>query len=167
MELLDPKIVKQKISDNTTLLIDIRSNNEYLSEHIDGAININPDDIKNYNYKDKNVIFYCLSGVRTQRLKEKLITLPSQKSFIMKDGINGWKIAGYTTVKNHKYHMTIMQQVQVTISLLLFISLLLSYTISPWFSLIILCIATGLMVAGITGFCGMAAFLSKMPWNRT
>lgn len=50
------------------VLIDCRNYNEYLNKHLDNAINIplsNITSILNKYTKDKILIFYCKSGVRS------------------------------------------------------------------------------------------------------
>lgn len=67
------------------LLIDVRSKEEYEANHIDGAININVEDILTmdlvlvYNNHEigynKEIIVYCRSGSRSNTAAEKLIEL--------------------------------------------------------------------------------------------
>lgn len=57
-------------------LIDVRSPQEYASGHIDGARNIPLNEIgrrtKDVGRKDKPVVVYCLSGMRSAQAKSKL-----------------------------------------------------------------------------------------------
>ncbi|MGL5754640.1 MAG: rhodanese-like domain-containing protein [Paraclostridium sp.] len=62
--------LKKIVKDKDTLLVDIRTEDEFEEKNIDGAINIplqnlmyNIDDI--IEYKDKNIIIYCKSGHRS------------------------------------------------------------------------------------------------------
>ena len=74
-----------KLIDDGALLIDVRSLMEYNQGHIDGAINIDVQDILNmsdnlvYNNanisKDKKIIVYCRSGSRSSSAASKLIEL--------------------------------------------------------------------------------------------
>lgn len=67
------------------LLIDVRSLMEYNQEHIDGAINIDVQEILNMTdslvyenaniSKDKKIIVYCRSGSRSSSAAAKLIEL--------------------------------------------------------------------------------------------
>ncbi|WP_373599360.1 rhodanese-like domain-containing protein [Paraclostridium bifermentans] len=67
---IDNKKLKEMIKDKNTLLIDIRTEEEFEEKKIENAINIplqnlmyNIDDIS--DYKDKNIIVYCRSGHRS------------------------------------------------------------------------------------------------------
>ena len=39
-------------------------------------------------------------------------------------------------------------------------------TVSPWFMILPLFPAAGLMISGVAGFCPMEWFLQRMPWNK-
>ncbi|MEG2786247.1 MAG: rhodanese-like domain-containing protein [Romboutsia sp.] len=67
---IDNYRLKKIVKDKDTLLVDIRTEDEFEEKNIDGAINIplqnlmyNIDDI--IEYKDKNIIIYCTSGHRS------------------------------------------------------------------------------------------------------
>ena len=86
-----PKIVnvtKDKaveLINDGALLVDVRSLMEYNQGHIDGAINIDVQDILNMTdslvyenaniSKDKKIIVYCRSGSRSSSAASKLIEL--------------------------------------------------------------------------------------------
>jgi hypothetical protein len=49
---------------------------------------------------------------------------------------------------------------------MIFVGVLLGFAVDPaWFGLAAF-VGAGLLVAGITGWCGMARLLAVMPWNR-
>ena len=62
---------KELIINNQAVLVDIRTEKEYLEKHIDGAVFFNLDDINEENAlsvignKDTYVIVYCKSGKRS------------------------------------------------------------------------------------------------------
>lgn len=58
-----------------------------------------------------------------------------------------------------------MRQVQIAAGGLTLLGVILDYTIHGGFFLISGFVGAGLMLAGMTGFCGMARLLEKMPWN--
>ena len=41
-----------------------------------------------------------------------------------------------------------------------------SAVVSPWFLVVPGFVGCGLIVAGVTDWCGMGLLLAKMPWNR-
>jgi hypothetical protein len=42
----------------------------------------------------------------------------------------------------------------------------LALLVSRWFAVVPLFLGCGLLFAGVTGTCGMAILLARMPWNR-
>ena len=57
------------IEDNSNILIDVRTKREYDIMHIQNAVNIPVEQIRNCEseYKDKKgIIVYCASGIRTK-----------------------------------------------------------------------------------------------------
>lgn len=59
-----------------------------------------------------------------------------------------------------------MRQVQIAVGLLLLAKVLLGFTLHEFFFAAAAVIGAGLLVAGITNWCGMAQLLARMPWNR-
>ncbi|MCF8998387.1 rhodanese-like domain-containing protein [Acinetobacter nectaris] len=148
------------------LIVDIRSPQEYLREHITHAINIPIEDLGNTTQlpKSENIIFYCKAGNRTKtniHIFEKTFT----QAYLLKGGIDAWKTNHLPTTQDKNQPIDIQRQVQITTGLLILIGLLLGYTISTWFFLISTGIGIGLVFAGISGYCGLAKVLMKAPWN--
>jgi hypothetical protein len=62
--------------------------------------------------------------------------------------------------------LPLMRQVQITVGFVSAMGAALALIINPWFAVIPLLAGCGLLFAGLTGFCGLALLLAKMPWNR-
>jgi hypothetical protein len=60
-----------------------------------------------------------------------------------------------------------MRQVQIAVGLISATGAWLALSVNPWFALVPLATGCGLLFAGLTGTCGMALLLAKMPWNKT
>jgi hypothetical protein len=59
-----------------------------------------------------------------------------------------------------------MRQVQITAGSLVALGTALGWFVSPWFLILSGFVGCGLMFAGLSGWCGMAMMLGRMPWNR-
>ena len=77
-----------------------------------------------------------------------------------------WKRCGLTTEVNRKAPLDIMRQVQIVVSLMVLIGVILSYAISPYFIILTIIAGLGLLIAGVTGYCGMANLLMMLPYNK-
>ena len=155
------------------LLIDIRSHDEWRREHISGTRSLSLEQLHAGCFSETGlsetdtVIFHCQSGMRTGNAAEKLsqFVYPAQ-ALIMQGGLNAWKAAGYPVIVDRRQPLPLMRQVQIAAGALalggslggLFLTSVL-YVI-PGF------VGAGLMLAGMTGWCGMAKLLTVMPWNR-
>ena len=81
------------------ILIDVRSSQEYNEKHIDGAININVEDILNrdgaliYDNSEigfnKTIIVYCRSGSRSNTAANRLLELGYTNVYDL-GSINNW-----------------------------------------------------------------------------
>jgi hypothetical protein len=58
------------------------------------------------------------------------------------------------------------RQVQIAVGSLLVLKVILGFTIHEIFFAAVPLIGVGLVVAGLTRWCGMADLLARMPWNR-
>lgn len=62
-------------------------------------------------------------------------------------------------------NVRILRQAFFVASLLIILGYILAIFIHPYFELLPLLVAAGLMFSALSGFCPMAFILSKMPWN--
>lgn len=151
------------------MIIDVREADEYAHEHIQGAKNIplkqlhtlKPEDCQN-----KIAIFHCGSGHRTELNQAVLDETPFKTKYCLAGGIHAWKTAKLPLQKNSNAPVDVMRQVQFIVSMMILFGVGLSYLISPYFILLTILAGLGLLLASITGFCGMASVLKLLPWNK-
>lgn len=152
-----------------TIFVDVRTEVEYISEHIEGVKNIPLDTIKDeldeLNSYQK-VYLHCQSGARCRKAFEQIQDdLGDSLVFVFSGGIEAWKEAKYPLDKNHKA-LPIMRQVMIAGGSLILIGFglfLLGYAAGVY---LMAFVGAGLFFAGITGWCGMAKVLGLMPWNQ-
>ncbi|WP_113631829.1 rhodanese family protein [Pectobacterium peruviense] len=163
----------RKLLDEGAILIDIRQPEEYAREHIAQA-RLHPlNSSAGYSLpeeerKGKVVIFHCLSGMRSEQNAEILVkSVFPATVFLLNGGMTAWKKAGFPTEINNKQPIELMRQVQIAAGVLILSGVLLGYSVNSTFFLLSGFVGAGLLFAGMTGFCGMARLLMKMPWNRS
>jgi rhodanese-related sulfurtransferase len=96
---------------------------------------------------------------------EKLATLGFDEVHQLDGGLTAWEQAGFPLEKDEGAPWALERQVRFAAGLLVLAGLGLSLIWPPaiglsWF------VATGLVFAGVTDWCGMGLLLAKMPWNR-
>lgn len=144
-------------------IIDVRSRDEYLQEHIPQSLNIPLDELPNYLNtlrQMESIIVSCRSGMRANQACLQLEQLHLNNLQLLVGGLNGWKSSGRETVSLKK-GFSIMQQVQMIVGVMVLTGILYP---PLWFLGLIA--GTGMLVAGLTNTCMMARILGKMPWNK-
>ncbi|MFK7000256.1 thioredoxin [Flavobacterium oreochromis] len=96
---LEPKIFAEKIANSDVYILDVRTPQEYASQHLDKAINIdyNAADFEtNLAKLDKNkpVYLYCLSGGRSGKAMDKMSRMGFKEIHNMTGGIMKWNTEG-------------------------------------------------------------------------
>ncbi|AMO47534.1 Rhodanese sulfurtransferase family protein [Enterobacter sp. FY-07] len=161
-----------KLQQSGALLVDIRQSDEFRREHLPDAVSLPLDTLiagKNgaLASPQQTVIFHCQSGMRTQQNIDALIqaAAPAQVA-ILEGGLNNWKQSKLPTVQDKRQPRPLMQQVQIVAGTLILSGVVLGYAVNPGFFLLSGFVGAGLLFAGLSGWCGMALLLAKMPWNR-
>lgn len=162
---------KKLLDTNEAILIDVREPAEFRSEKIVQATNIplskiTAQDVQQLMDGDKRVIMSCRSGKRSLDACNKLIQDVGIDLYTLEGGIMVWQQQGLAVEKSTSKMLPLDRQVQLVISLMILIGLLISYTISSYGLLLPLMAGVGLLNAALTGWCGMAKLLAKMPWNQ-
>lgn len=157
------------------VLIDVRNPEEFRDEHIAYALSV-PLDIIETGFgalnipPDRTILFHCLKGARGQMACERVNGLGTCQNEIknIEGGINAWKDAGLPVIAERikKTSLSVFRQVQMIVGILIalcialgFAGLTLGFIIAGFFG-------AALFIAGLTGWCGLAMLLQRMPWNR-
>jgi len=152
-------------------VIDVRSGAEWRTGHITGAEHMPLDELEGGQTpksaaSDKVLVLVCQSGVRAEKA-QLLLKARGIEAEVLEGGMNAWVAAGLPQEQEEGRHgISLMRQVQLIIGSINLISLGAGLLHSPWWLTIPLFTSTGLLVAGISGTCGLALLLARMPWNR-
>lgn len=151
------------------LLLDVRTPGEYGEASIRGSrlmplANLDAAKVRQMA-SDKQVVVTCLSGGRAARAAVELGKAGLTVS-VLEGGLQGWEQAGMPVVRGTPKGLPLIRQVHILVGALTAVLAGLAYAVSPLWAIGSLLIGLGLVVAGATGFCGMAYVLAKMPWNR-
>ena len=161
----------RRLLDSGALLIDIREADEHAREKIPGARHLPLSKLDQTDlavHQGKPVIFHCKSGARTQANAPRLVGKLGDtcEAFIIEGGLDAWRRAGLPVVNDRRQPLELQRQVQIGAGSLAVVGTLLGLLVSPWFFAMPAFVGVGLIMAGLTGFCGMARILMRAPWNR-
>lgn len=167
---LSPADVAARVKARKAVLVDIREPDEHAREHIAGAVSA---PLSTFEAADlqltpgRDVIFMCRSGNRTGLACDRLAARVDGAAHVLSGGLDAWKQAGLPIKTDRKAPLELMRQVQIAAGSLILLGAALGLTVHPAFWGLSAFVGAGLLVAGVTGFCGMARLLAVAPWNRT
>ncbi len=170
VEEITAKQADEKIRLGEAYLVDVREPDEYAQEHIVKAVSIPlsqlPDKLALLKEDVRPIIFQCLSGKRSEQACQfaQLEALRGYEIYTLIGGIKAWKQAGLPTIAKQK-GLPIMRQVQIVVGSAVLLSTLAGLSGVNAAFYIAAFFGAGLLFAGVSGWCGMARLLKRMPWN--
>lgn len=160
-----PPAEAQRLIETGASLVDIREPDEHARERIPGSINVPMNRLMELPVGP--VVFHCRSGMRTAANAATLASAAhGAPCHILAGGIDAWRSAGLPTHVDARQPLEIMRQVQLVAGGLVLIGIMLGFFVGPAFFALSAFVGAGLMMAGATGWCGMAKLLRALPWNR-
>ncbi|HUJ71938.1 MAG TPA: rhodanese-like domain-containing protein [Verrucomicrobiae bacterium] len=168
-----PRELHQRMADGLPLeLLDVRTPAEHAAVHIPGARLLPLDKLDaaaflaNRRKTDVPLCILCVSGVRAAKAREKFQRAGFAECVVVEGGIDAWIQAGLPVQRGESRVIPMIRQVQITVGVLSATGAALALGVNTWFAVIPLITGCGLLFAGLTGTCGLALILAKMPWNR-
>ncbi|PZQ45833.1 MAG: sulfurtransferase [Micavibrio aeruginosavorus] len=169
---ISPQQAHTWLASGEAILIDVREPDEFKAEHIAYAISLPLAGVSNLIEQmqipiDRKIIFHCFRGKRG----EQACALMQKKNatcsvYNIEGGINSWKVAGYPVVLSANSKISIFRQVQIIVGLALVTTTLVGFSGQAWGFTVSGFLGAALTFAGISGWCGLAALLTKAPWNK-
>jgi len=156
-----------RLVDQGAVLIDVREPDEHRRERIAGALSCPLSSDGELPHSHGALIFHCASGARTKAHAKALAAKASGRDcFVLEGGIARWKQSGLPVERTKGAPIELQRQVMIVAGSLVLVGALLAALVSTAFLALPLFVGAGLLLAGVSGFCGMARLLMKAPWNR-
>ncbi|MBP7709720.1 MAG: DUF2892 domain-containing protein [Rickettsiales bacterium] len=167
---INPQTLKNWLENNEAVLVDVREPAEHAAENISEANLVPLTTLQKEslpNLANKKLVIHCRSGARSQKACDKLLAQDCNlEIYNLEGGISAWVGAGHEVNSSKKFFLPLDRQVQLVIGLGTLVGGLLTHFVSPLFLILPLFFGAGLTFAALTGYCGLAIFLTKMPWNK-
>jgi rhodanese-related sulfurtransferase len=170
---VDAGTLRAWLQSGQAVLVDVREPFEHASERIEGSrhvplAQIEPDTLR-AEHMGERLVFHCRSGARSGKALEKCESALRQagiETYHLRGGIEAWKAAGQPVAHSAGApKLDIMRQVQIVAGSLVALGVLAGVLVSPWLLVVPGFVGCGLVFAGLSGWCGMAKLLARMPWN--
>lgn len=164
---LDARRVREMLQAGECVVVDVREPDEHAREHIEGTTlmplsRFDPAGLP----KGGTVVLHCRSGTRSQEAAQKALAAGCAGVCYLEGGLSAWRQAGLPIVENRRVPISIMRQVQITAGSMVVAGTLLGAFVDPWWLVLSGFVGAGLTFAGLSGTCGLALVLGKMPWNK-
>jgi rhodanese-related sulfurtransferase len=160
------------LAEGDAILIDVRDPDEFRAEHIVYANSLPLSHLESLIKSmsipaGRKIIFQCLKGKRGEQacVRVKGCSACDNEIYNLEGGITAWKDEGFPVVGNAS-GISIFRQVQIIVGSLVTIMVALGFMGLTSAFTIAGILGAALFTAGLTGWCGLAMLLSKMPWNK-
>jgi rhodanese-related sulfurtransferase len=167
---VDAKTLNNWLEHNEAVLVDVREPAEFASESIPGATLVPLSTVKISTlppHEGKKLVIYCRKGGRGGSACQKLLAeMPNLDLYNLTGGIEAWMAAQMPVTRSGRKVLPLDRQVQLAIGTLVLVGVLLGFFVNPAYFLLSGFFGVGLIIAGLSGFCGMARIMTLMPWNR-
>lgn len=164
-----PHELAAELASGRCQLIDVREAVEHAESHLStskllplGQIEVRHEELD----RTRPVVVMCQAGKRGASAAEKLRALGFNDVRNLEGGMLAWKAAGLPCVSGAKAVIPLMRQVQITVGFFVMLASVLAVAVNPAWVYLCMFFGAGLLFAGLSGFCGLAMVLAKMPWNR-
>lgn len=157
-------------STSNALFLDVREPDEYAQGHIASSVllplsQVEPVVVARMLPDNRHCIVVCKAGVRAQKAAQILAAAGISNLSILEGGMDAWTAAGLP-VKSGSGGISIQSQTRTIAGVMVLGGALLGLFVNRNWMYLSAFAGCGLIVAGLTGWCGMSLLLSKMPWNR-
>jgi len=164
-----PAQVRPRLAEFT--VIDVRTPAEFAGGHIAGAHNVPLDRLREAvpvlrQARHPNLLVVCASGTRSERARIELDTL-GVEALDLAGGTTAWVADGNTLAgrAGARAVWPMERQVRFAAGSLVVLGLAAGRVV-PKARLLSAAIGSGLVFSAVSGTCGMAAVLARLPYNR-
>lgn len=180
MTSIAPSELQHRLGNHAALpLIDVRTPREYAQAHVPQAQSVPLDQLDQHGLQaliatgispSEPVYVLCHSDARARKAADLLSKSGFTTPIVIEGGTQAWVDAGYPVTRDTTgtkgATISLERQVRIAAGALVTTGVVLSLLVHPCFIGLSAFVGIGLMVAGITDWCGMALLLAKAPWNR-
>lgn len=172
------EFLRRRNSGEPCTILDVRTPAEFAASHLEGSVllpldRLSPEALQGalgalspIETVSAPVYVLCQSGGRATRALKKMQEWGIPGCSVVEGGMDACAAAGAELVRGESRVLPLMRQVQLVIGTVSALGAGLALWKDGRFAWIPLFTGLGLFYAGLTGTCGLALLLGRMPWNQ-
>ena len=169
MKTVSAQELKKRLDGGEVAVVDVREPAEYRAQHIGGSQLLPLSQVSRAKLASDNqpIVLVCRSGRRSANALEKLRAEDdSLEMYNLEGGMLAWVEAGYDVIESGHQMISVDRQTQIVIGSITLGGMIAGLFVDSLFFTLPTVMGAGLIFAGLSGWCGMAKLLAKMPWNQ-
>lgn len=167
-----PGQAQAMMTNDSTLVVDVRTPSEFVTAHIDGAVNLPVDQLNPHLQRivtaaGGTLLLVCQSGGRAEQAASTLTAGGHSDLVVLSGGMGAWQAAGLPVQHAGAGHekWALERQVRLVAGSIALTSVLAS-TVTPKAKWGAAFIGSGLTFAALSNTCLMGNLLGKLPYNQ-
>jgi rhodanese-related sulfurtransferase len=161
--------LKEQLENGEIHLVDVREEMEFAGGRVSGA-NLLPLGELEERHREldhsKPIYVMCRTGRRSGEAQKRLQAMGFTNVINVVGGIEAWRKEDLPLERDEHAPWSIERQVRFTAGTLVFIGVILSLLVHPYFIVLSGFVGFGLAFTAVIDWCGMGMLIAKMPWNR-
>jgi rhodanese-related sulfurtransferase len=164
---INPQQLQAKLEQGQVKILDVRTPAEFEEIHIAGSELMPLDKLNAERLKSDGIerVIVCRTGGRASKAQQQLQSAGCELFEVLEGGVSAWEQAGLP-VERGKAAMSLERQVRIAAGFLVLTGIALGTWMNPAFYGLSAFVGAGLMIAGITDWCGMGLLIARAPWNQ-
>lgn len=160
------------VKDGGCLILDVRTDIEHRASCLRAAhvhVPLDTLDAKAFIAEHKldggkPLYILCRAGARAAKAAAAFHQAGFDNVHVIDGGLLNCETCGVPVKKGEV--ISLERQVRIAVGALVLLGTLLGSFASPWFYILPAFCGAGLLLAGVTEWCGMALLLARAPWNK-
>lgn len=157
------------LASGEALVVDVREPADFAGGHVPGSVSIPMSGLASASlpaHGNRKLELICATGRRSGMSCATVAARAEGPVYSLEGGLAAWTAAGGAVEGAGRKVLPLDRQVLIGAGTVVLTGVALGTLVHPGFLAIAAFAGAGLVVAGTTGFCGMALLLARAPWNR-
>lgn len=169
VQTIAPTDLTRWLTAGEAVVVDVREPAEFAGGHVPGAVSLPMSSLGTATlpaHGGMKLVLVCATGRRSGMSCAQVAARAEGPVYSLEGGLSAWRAAGGPVEGTGRQVLPLDRQVLIGAGSVVLTGVALGSLVHPGFYALSAFAGAGLVVAGTTGFCGMALLLARAPWNR-